>query len=72
MARIENDVLILTEEEKEILRKNLLIPPENPWRDGLMKRIDSLLYEETDDGFVTTVDINVPENMFGEDEVIPC
>ena len=72
MARIENDVLILTEEEKEILRKNLLIPPENPWRDGLMKRIDSLLYEETDDGFVTTVDINVQENMFGEDEVIPC
>lgn len=57
MARIENDVLILSEEEKEILRKNLLLPPENPWRDAFMKRIDSLICEETEDGYRVEVEL---------------
>ena len=68
MAKIENDALVLSSEEQARLYKNLLLPPDNPLRDAFMKKVESILYTETDDGFVTTVDIDVPENMFGEEE----
>ena len=68
MAKIENDALVLSSEEQERLRKNLLHPPDNPQRDVFMKKVESIPYTETDDGFVTTVNIVIPENMFGEEE----
>jgi len=56
MARIENDVLILSEEERENLRKNLLHPPMNSERNEYLRRIEKLIYTETENGFAVCFD----------------
>ena len=52
MAKIENDVLILTDNEKSRLRKNLLNPPANIDRDKYLNKIEKLEFKETENGFV--------------------
>lgn len=60
MARIENDALVLSSEEQENLRKNLLHPPMNSERNEYLHRIERLNYTETENGFAVCFDeVNV-------------
>lgn len=56
MAKIKNDALVLTDEERERLRKNLLNPPMNPDRDRYLSEIENIKYEETENGFIAYFD----------------
>lgn len=60
MAKIKNDALILSEEERENLRKNLLHPPMNSERNEYLRRIEKLNHTETENGFAIYFDeVNV-------------